>query len=58
MRQAAVEVSYLKLADIGIHGNGHFLYLEKNNVGIAEVVSNESFNTQGQRLPNHRLVHT
>lgn len=38
MSQAGIEVSYLKLADIGIHGNGHFSYLEKNNLDVARVV--------------------
>ena len=39
MNQAGVEVSYLKLADIGIHGNGYFSFLEKNNLNIAKVVN-------------------
>jgi hypothetical protein len=29
---------WIKLADVGIHGNGHFIYLEKNNLQVAEVV--------------------
>ena len=32
-------VDFIKLADIGIHGNGHFLMLEKNNMEIAGVIA-------------------
>ena len=35
LRQARVPVSLVYLADIGIHGNGHFLHAEKNNLDIA-----------------------
>ena len=38
LRQAGVKVDWIKLGEIGIHGNGHFLFLEKNNLQIAEVV--------------------
>jgi hypothetical protein len=38
LRQAGVEVEWIKLGDIGIHGNGHFSFLEKNNLQIAAVV--------------------
>lgn len=37
--QAGAEVTHLKLGDIGIHGNGHFSYLEKNNLDVAKVVN-------------------
>ena len=33
-----MEVEWIKLGDIGIHGNGHFSFLEKNNLQIAAVV--------------------
>jgi len=31
-------VRYVRLADIGITGNGHMLMLEKNNLDVAAVV--------------------
>lgn len=38
LRQAGVEVEHMELADEGIHGNGHMLFMEKNNIEIAEKV--------------------
>jgi hypothetical protein len=38
LRQAGVQAEWIKLGEIGIRGNGHFLYLERNNLQIAEVV--------------------
>jgi pimeloyl-ACP methyl ester carboxylesterase len=37
--QAGVKVEFLRLADVGIYGNGHMLMLEKNNIQIAAFVS-------------------
>src|SRR5207249_11801915 len=37
--QAGVHPTWIKLADIGIHGNGHMMMLEKNNLDIAAVIS-------------------
>ena len=39
LQQAAVNPVWIKLADIGIHGNGHMMMLEKNNMEIATVMS-------------------
>jgi pimeloyl-ACP methyl ester carboxylesterase len=39
LKQAGVPVDFVRLADIGIHGNGHFLMLEKNNLQIAAVIA-------------------
>jgi hypothetical protein len=39
LEQAGVRSEWIKLADAGIHGNGHMLMLEKNNLQIAEVMS-------------------
>lgn len=39
LEQAGVHVTWIKLADIGIHGNGHMMMLEKNNLEIAAVMS-------------------
>jgi pimeloyl-ACP methyl ester carboxylesterase len=39
LEQAGVHVTSIKLEDIGIHGNGHMMMLEKNNQQIAAVMS-------------------
>ena len=39
LEQAGVHSTWIKLADIGIHGNGHMMMLEKNNLDIAAVIS-------------------
>jgi hypothetical protein len=38
VEQAGVKPTWIKLADIGIHGNGHDSLLEKNNMDIAGVL--------------------
>jgi pimeloyl-ACP methyl ester carboxylesterase len=38
LRQAGVEVEYLELGKVGIHGNGHFMFMELNNFVVAERV--------------------
>jgi len=35
LRQAGVDHDFVRLADAGIHGNGHMMMLEKNNLQIA-----------------------
>jgi hypothetical protein len=37
--QAAADSPPIRLADISIRGNGHFLMLEKNNLDIAAVIA-------------------
>jgi pimeloyl-ACP methyl ester carboxylesterase len=39
LNQAGVHPTWTKLQDIGIHGNGHMMMLEKNNMEIAAVMS-------------------
>jgi pimeloyl-ACP methyl ester carboxylesterase len=39
LKSAGVPVDFIKLGDIGIHGNGHFLMLEKNNMEVAGVIA-------------------
>lgn len=39
LEQAGVHPTFIKLADAGIHGNGHMMMLEKNNREIAGVMS-------------------
>jgi hypothetical protein len=38
LRQAGADVSFLKLADIGLRGNGHMMMMEKNSDDIAQVI--------------------
>jgi pimeloyl-ACP methyl ester carboxylesterase len=38
LKQAGVEVRYVKLADIGLRGNGHMMMMEKNSDAIAQVI--------------------
>ncbi|HEY7299070.1 MAG TPA: alpha/beta hydrolase [Xanthobacteraceae bacterium] len=38
LKQAGVDVSFVKLADIGLHGNGHMMMMEKNSDAIAQVI--------------------
>jgi pimeloyl-ACP methyl ester carboxylesterase len=39
LEQAGIHPTWIKLADIGIHGNGHMMMLERNNLEIAAVMS-------------------
>ena len=39
LEQAGVHPTWTKLADIGIHGNGHMMMLENNNLEISAVMS-------------------
>ena len=39
LQHAGVGVTFIKLADLGIHGNGHMMMLEKNNQDIARVMA-------------------
>jgi pimeloyl-ACP methyl ester carboxylesterase len=39
LQQAGVKPSYIRLADIGIHGNSHVMMLEKNSKEIAGVIA-------------------
>ncbi|KAF8850068.1 alpha/beta-hydrolase [Acephala macrosclerotiorum] len=46
LEQAGCEkVEHMKLADLGIHGNGHMLFLEKNSDEIAEALDSWIVNT-------------
>jgi pimeloyl-ACP methyl ester carboxylesterase len=38
LEQAGVHPTWLKLGDVGIHGNGHMMMLEKNNLRVADVI--------------------
>lgn len=36
LRQAGAQAEHLRLEDVGIHGNGHMHFMEKNNLEIIE----------------------
>lgn len=36
LRQAGVDVTWLNLPEVNVRGNGHFMFLEKNNIEVAE----------------------
>jgi pimeloyl-ACP methyl ester carboxylesterase len=38
LRQAGVDVSFVRLADIGLRGNGHMMMMERNSDAIAQVI--------------------
>lgn len=39
LRQAGVEVAFMDLGAMGVKGNAHFLFMEKNNLEIAGLVA-------------------
>jgi len=39
LTQAGVKNTFIRLADVGIHGNNHMMMLEKNNMAIARVLA-------------------
>jgi pimeloyl-ACP methyl ester carboxylesterase len=38
LNQAGVKAEYIRLQDKGVHGNGHMVMIEKNNLDVARVV--------------------
>jgi pimeloyl-ACP methyl ester carboxylesterase len=38
LKQAGMKIEWMQLADKGIHGNGHMVMIEKNNLQIAKVI--------------------
>lgn len=38
LRDAGVSVDHVRLSDVGIHGNGHMMFMERNNLQIADQV--------------------
>ena len=39
LTQAGVKPAFIRLPDVGVHGNGHMMMLEKNNMAIAKVMA-------------------
>ncbi|KAG6808634.1 hypothetical protein H0H92_003438 [Tricholoma furcatifolium] len=46
LKQAGVPVDHINLADVGIHGNGHMMFMEKNSLQIADEVVENWLNKQ------------
>lgn len=38
LAQAGVDIEHVRLEDLGIYGNGHMMFMEKNNLDVADVV--------------------
>ncbi|KXN86330.1 putative exo-1,4-beta-xylosidase bxlB [Leucoagaricus sp. SymC.cos] len=38
LKQAGVGVDHINLGNVGIHGNAHMMFMEKNNIEIAELI--------------------
>ena len=49
LTQAGVKATLIRLADVGVHGNGHMMMLEKNNLAIARVMADWL-----ERIPDRR----
>jgi hypothetical protein len=47
LTQAGVEHTYVRLPDVGIHGNGHMMMLENDNLRIAALI--EQWTSQVER---------
>ncbi len=39
LKQAGADPTLIRLADVGVHGNGHMMMIEKNNDAIAAVIA-------------------
>jgi pimeloyl-ACP methyl ester carboxylesterase len=39
LKQAGVNLDFVRLADIGLHGNGHMMMMEQNSDDIAQVIA-------------------
>ncbi|HYT04760.1 MAG TPA: alpha/beta hydrolase [Gemmatimonadales bacterium] len=55
LTQAGVPNAQVNLGDVGIHGNGHMMMIEKNNLDIAAFMQSwlEQNVEKGVRVPNH-----
>ena len=41
LRQCGVNHEFIRLEEAGIHGNGHMMMLEKNNLTVADLILNK-----------------
>jgi pimeloyl-ACP methyl ester carboxylesterase len=54
LRQAGVDATHIELAELGIHGNGHLMMLERNNAEIAAAISAWLAKHSADQGPRHR----
>ncbi len=52
LKQAGCAVDHVELAALGIHGNGHFMMMEKNNREISQVL----FNWLDKNVPGNKAA--
>ncbi|KAF8887272.1 Alpha/beta hydrolase family-domain-containing protein [Gymnopilus junonius] len=45
LRSAGVTVGFIYLPDVGVHGNGHLMFMEKNSLDIADKVVHKWLNS-------------
>jgi pimeloyl-ACP methyl ester carboxylesterase len=59
LTQAGVRNTFIRLADVGVHGNGHMMMIEKNSDAIAAVIENWLSKTlRSERVKNgHDAAH-
>ena len=55
LNQAGMKTEYIRLQDKGIHGNGHMVMIEKNNLDIAKLIDDWHRRTCGNSSPNSPL---
>ena len=49
----AAATTLIRLADVGLHGNGHMMMLEKNNMAIARVMAEAVERVLGRERREH-----
>ena len=54
--QQAFRPTWIKLADVGIHGNSHVMMLEKNNRQIGAVIGHWLDKTPAPAKKNNRVA--
>ena len=55
LQQAGLRPTWIKLADVGIHGNSHVMMLEKNNRQIGAVIGRWLDKTLAPAKKNNRV---
>ena len=54
LTQAGVRNTMIRLADVGVHGNGHMMMLEKNSDDIARVMREWLIKTLSKKTKRRR----
>ncbi len=56
LRQAGVPTDFIKLAEVGVRGNGHMMMLEKNSDDIARVIEQWTARQVANQVANQRAA--